>query len=122
MGADIKLRHGGFEVHVDSRLGGSCTRLSYCPGFGAQSHDLLRALPAGSSDPFEAACFALLPFSNRLFGGQLLMPGGALMTLAPNCNRIDVPVHGVGWMSGWIITSFSDHQVDLTLHHESSRY
>ncbi len=122
MGADVTLRHGCFEVQVDSRLGGSCTRLRYCPGTGAQSYDVLSALPAGSCDPFEAACFALLPYSNRLFGGQLLVPGSEPMTLAPNCNRIDVPVHGVGWMYGWTIASISDHQVDLTLHHEPNHY
>ena len=98
------------------------TRLRYCRSEWAAPHDVLRALPEDSCDPFEAACFAMLPFSNRLFDGQLHVPGREPLTLAPNCDRIDVPVHGVGWMSGWTIASISDHQVVLILRHASNRY
>lgn len=92
----LTLRHGPLELGLDVRLGGCCTYLRYQRGDDSPPLDVLRPLPPDCADPFEAACFVMLPFSNRLFGGRLRMPAGPDLTLPNNSGRVASPVHGVG--------------------------
>ncbi|NML92861.1 aldose 1-epimerase [Novosphingobium olei] len=52
----------------------------------------------------DAGCFALVPYSNRIGGGQFIW-NGRHVTIAPNFPAVDPhnPIHGRGWLSDWTI-------------------
>lgn len=123
MGADIMLNRSSLELGIDSRLGGGCTYLHYRRADGLPPIDLLRPSPVDDcAVVFESACFAMLPFSNRLIDSRLRMAGGTGLTLPPNSDRVGVPVHGVGWMNDWEITAKESDQVTLTYRHAANVY
>ncbi len=122
MGADIVLRHKSLEMGIDSRLGGACTYLNYSRAHGLPFLDVLRQLPADSQVAFESACFAMLPFSNRLMDSRLRMAAGTDLKLPPNSERVAVPVHGVGWMNAWEVTAKESNQVTLAYRHAANAH
>lgn len=122
MGADVSLRCGPIELGINPDLGGCCTRLIYQRNDRFAPADVLRPLPADSHDPFEAACFAMLPYSNRLLDGQLWMHSGDKLEIAKNCSRVEFPIHGVGWMHAWDVALVDADKVHMTYHHAADRY
>lgn len=65
---------------------------------GGGSVPLMRALPAGISnpDPDLLACYPLVPWSNRIGHGRFEF-GGRTWQVAPNYPKEPYPSHGEGW-------------------------
>jgi aldose 1-epimerase len=122
MRSDIILCHGPLELGISPALGGCCTYLRRRSTASGAWVDVLRPMPVDCRDPFEAACFAMLPYSNRLFDGRLRRPGESDLILPPNCDRIALPVHGTGWMSVWDIDSQDANHVSLHYRHFANEH
>jgi len=111
----LVLRNDSLLAEVVPQVGGGLARLDWLGG--AQPEPLLRALPpdvAGMPAPGQLACFALLPWSNRMapagfeFDGRRHVP-------APNRAGEPCPIHGDGWQQGWRLASQGEQSVVLTL-------
>lgn len=61
---------------------------------------ILRTMPDQADHPFDAACFPLVPYCNRIANGRF---GWAErpVALAPNLSGHPHPLHGMGWLSQW---------------------
>jgi aldose 1-epimerase len=79
---------------------------------------LLQPRSKASQEHFEQPSFPLVPYSNRLFAGQLLTPEGAL-TLPCNHARHPIPVHGLGWRANWSTRQLNAHSAEQQHYHEA---
>lgn len=105
----LQLRHGAWQVDLQPSRGGSCSALRWQPPGQAAPLELLRPQSAASDEVLHSACFALLPYSNRLFDARLIAPDG-VFGLPRNLARMPVPVHGLGWRTPWrVIGQGADH-------------
>lgn len=117
--AQLSLQFGALSLHLLS-AGGACTALRWqMPG--ADAFDLLQPRKGPSQERFEQPSFALVPYSNRLFGGQLLTPQGPL-TLPRNHSLHPIPVHGLGWRVDWQIRQTSDSSAWLHYRHPADAH
>lgn len=100
-------------------------RLALCPDIGGaiaglwhRDTPVLRSIePAALLQARQAACFPLVPYSNRLGHRHFRWKGGDYTTRA---NREGSPhsLHGVGWMRAWQIVSSSAVEVVMRLRHD----
>ena len=56
----------------------------------------------------EAACYPLVPFSNRIANGRLVFDGQAFK-LEPNWPGVRHPMHGEGWARSWDVARHDGH-------------
>ena len=69
--------------------------------FTWRGQNVLRPTPVGAGDdPFDVACFAMVPFVNRVAGGRFEF-GGRTVHLQPNWDKDPHPLHGQGWRGRW---------------------
>lgn len=66
--------------------------------------------------PTELACFALLPYSNRIAWGRFEI-AGELYRLPRNCAGFEHPLHGIGWIRPWDVLERSSDRCTLRLVH-----
>ncbi len=112
----VALRRGALELQVVPALGACWAALLYCAPGQAPVH-ILRPLPQDSEDLFDSGGYVLVPYSNRLFGHQLLAGSGDTRAIALNRPAISDPVHGVGWMKAWAVAASSPDTLTLSYHH-----
>lgn len=86
-----------------------------------RERDLLRAAPRTSGDPFELACFPLVPFSNRIAAGRFDWRGRSVR-LAPNWPPHPHPLHGFGWRAAWRVIDLGLSHVVLEHRHASPEW
>ncbi|MBT0667911.1 aldose 1-epimerase [Novosphingobium profundi] len=79
--------------------------------------DVLRAMPEGSTEPLESACFPLAPYVNRIAHGRFTWQGEA-HALAPNHPAIAHPIHGTAWLGDWQVRAQREDAVTLVHAHE----
>ena len=115
----LTLAHGPLALGVHPDQGAACSRLTWTPPGGAAT-ELWRPWPPGS-EVFEAASFALVPYSNRLFEGHLRTSAG-LRQLPRNHERVDCAVHGLGWRRPWQVLGQSPAQLHLAYHHTADAH
>ena len=79
---------------------------------------MLRSVePAALGDAHDAACYPLLPYSNRL-GYRRFRWKGEDYTTRPNCGDGPHSLHGVGWRRPWQVVSSNAVEVVLQLRHD----
>ena len=108
-----------FELHAGA------LRLALRPDLGGAIaglwHDgvpVLRSVePEALGSPRGGACFALVPYSNRL-GHRRFRWKGHDYTTQPNFPDSPHSLHGVGWRRPWQLVSSNAIEVVLGLHHE----
>jgi aldose 1-epimerase len=97
----ITLRAGDAAVELAPEAGGAVTR--YWLARGAETREWLRPTPAGAlraGNPYRAAAFPLVPYSNRLRAGRFSFRGRAVvepLNRPPERHAI----HGHGWQARW---------------------
>ena len=67
-----------------------------------------------SNDVFEASCFPLIPYSNRINSGQFSFEGQS-HSLRPNHKSHDLPIHGNAWQQSWDVEASSKTQCNMSL-------
>jgi galactose mutarotase-like enzyme len=107
-----ELRAGALRAAVRPDLGASLAGLWW------QDEPLLRSCEPGLlAGPRQSACFALLPYSNRIGHCRFDWRGAHHSTRA---NFGDHPhsLHGVGWQRAWTVTAHTPERLQLGLRHE----
>jgi hypothetical protein len=107
-----ELRAGALRAAVRPDLGASLAGLWW------QGEPLLRSCEPGLlAGPRQSACFALLPYSNRIGHCRFDWRGQHYSTRA---NFDDHPhsLHGVGWQRAWTVTAHTPERLQLGLRHE----
>jgi aldose 1-epimerase len=90
----IELANGDCAMGIDPELGGAITYWRW------RGIDVLRRAATNPQSSRQCGCFALLPYSNRIVRGQLLL-GGTVYSIAPNDPDHAYPLHGTGWQASW---------------------
>jgi len=89
------------RLTLAAHVGGSIRTLTW------RGTDVLRAAPANATDdPFEMACFPMVPFVNRIAHGCFVFDGRRV-SLSPNWSADPNPLHGQGWRAPWRVAAAS---------------
>lgn len=107
----VELRSGALRLALRPDLGGSVAGLwhHHVPVLrSVEPHDLDR--------PRAAACFPLVPYSNRLGYRRFRWKGKDHATL-PNLDDSPHSVHGTGWREPWTLRSHGPLDAVLACHH-----
>jgi aldose 1-epimerase len=110
----IILAAGPLEMVLAPALGGSILRLDFCEK-GRKTAVLRRAREEVKS-VLEAACFPLVPFSNRIRNGRFAFRHRNV-TLAPNMHGDPSPLHGQGWLGAWKMLRSNSFEAELLFEH-----
>lgn len=114
----LTLQAGRIAVDLAPRAGGSIAGFR----FGGDL-DLLRPMPPqaiASGRGNEAACYPLVPYSNRIADGRLLFDGQEIH-LDPNWPGVRHPMHGEGWAHPWDVARHDQHSAELVHVHDGSK-
>ena len=116
----ITLRADGAGLVLAPAAGGSVVR--YRIDRSAASLELLRpwATPH-AGDPFEAAAFALVPYSNRIRAGRFSFRGRDVR-LPLNRPPERHSIHGLGWQTVWRPLDVSEHEATLEFRHDAGAW
>jgi aldose 1-epimerase len=112
----VRLRRGDFGLDLCPHWGGAIA------AFRNGDRALLR--PAGETflergDPRLAACFPLVPFSNRIADARFSFRG-QVYDLARNFPPEPHAIHGYGWQKPWEVGDASPSGAELTFRHAVS--
>jgi len=119
MAGQLSLHCGALSLTLSSQ-GGACTSLRWHTDTSGVV-DLLQPRSKASQERFEQPSFPLVPYSNRLFSGQLLTPEGAL-TLPCNHPRHPIPIHGLGWRANWSTRQLTAHSAEQQHQHAADAH
>ncbi|MGQ0581153.1 MAG: aldose 1-epimerase [Reyranella sp.] len=106
----LSLQAGRLAVDLAPAAGGSITRFAIATVSAA--FDLLR--PA---DGAALACYPLVPFSNRIANGRLVVDGEEFV-LEPNWPGQRHPMHGDGWAREWQVARREAGSAELIYEHD----
>lgn len=91
------LRHRSAQLALAPQHGGAVREFEW------GGRPLLRTTPAAAGDdPFEMACFPMVPYVNRIAHGRFGFEGRAVQ-LERNWSGDPHPIHGQGWCRPWSI-------------------
>src|ERR1700760_976723 len=112
--ACITLANAHLRLDVAPTLGGGVTR--FFRGNDGERTPIFPPLRLVGADtkPNQFSCSPLLPYSNRIGGGEFNVAGRRVEV--PR-NRADepLPIHGDGWQSPWQVAESDRETVRLTL-------
>ena len=112
-GSMLILRQGDAELLLCPQIGASIARLTW------RGRDILRPIPdaaIGEGNVRRMGAFPLLPYSNRIGHGRLLV-NGVTFPLRANFAPEPHTVHGFGWQRVWQIAESDAVSARLTLQH-----
>ncbi|GJH06726.1 aldose 1-epimerase [Paraburkholderia terrae] len=112
--ACVTLANSLLRLDVAPSLGGGITRFDFRnEGTLVPVFRRCRHVGAGT-DANDLACYSLLPYSNRIGGGQFMLGERAIDV---PCNRAGepLPIHGDGWLANWTIAAVDAENLTLTL-------
>ncbi|SEP04703.1 aldose 1-epimerase [Aquisalimonas asiatica] len=108
----IILDNGQLRLTVDPSAGGSVSRFDALTRSGPVP--LMRPSSPGERDPMRLALFPLVPWSNRIAGGEVPWRGRRY-GLAANRPGEPLPIHGDGWQQPWWVSGQEADWLRLTL-------
>ena len=111
----IALSDGDLTLELLPELGAAVATLRY------QGRDVLRPTPAGASDPFETAAFALAPFANRIADGRFRV-GDREVSIPRNAPDQAHPLHGHAWRKPWRVESAGRDNAVLSFEHPADSW
>lgn len=109
----IRLQAGPLTCDLEPELGGCIA------GLWHEGVPVLRPPPAGRlSTARQSACYALVPFSNRIAHASLQWQG-TLYPLVRNNGDEPHAIHGVGWQRPWACLESSEKFALLSYEHRA---
>jgi aldose 1-epimerase len=78
--------------------------------------DVLRPTPAVIADPFDVACFPLVPYANRIAHGAFAWDGETIRLPSNHPNQLH-PLHGIGWLRSWSVIASSATSIAMRMTH-----
>ncbi|MGF6776539.1 aldose 1-epimerase [Paraburkholderia sp. GAS334] len=112
--ASVTLSNAQLRLDVAPLLGGGVTRFDYRSDGGLVPIFRRCRHVACDTDPNELACYPLLPYSNRIGGGQFSFSGRSI-DVPLNRDGESLPIHGDGWLAPWQVADTDHQSVRLTL-------
>jgi aldose 1-epimerase len=103
----IELHHDGTRLTLDPRRGGAIREFQW-----RQRAIFRPTAAADGDDPFDMACFPMVPFVNRVAGGRFSF-GQRAVQLARNWSADPHPLHGHGWRVPWSLVETSPSRARL---------
>ncbi|MBK8157936.1 MAG: aldose 1-epimerase [Rhodospirillaceae bacterium] len=111
----ITLHAGALTVTLHPAIGGCLGSFLWQHPDGRQV-PLLRTMSAGAANSESAACFPLIPFSNRIRHGRLTFEGRSI-SLPRNTSGQHVE-HGHGWQRPWSLQKVTDLHATIGFTHD----
>lgn len=90
----IALGAGKWRARLRPEIGGALAALDL------GELPILRTMPEGADHPLQSACFALVPYANRIADGRFGFLGHSVR-IPPNLAGQRHPLHGLGWLTDW---------------------
>ena len=115
----ITLNAGPLSLTLSPGLGGSIARFDHVSDKGR--FPLLRGCDAIPGDVLAAASFPLVPFVNRIRGGQFTFRGKTV-GLSPNMAGDPSPLHGQGWLAPWRTVHAGGEEAVLRFEHDAGEW
>ncbi|MGH7119883.1 MAG: aldose 1-epimerase, partial [Acetobacteraceae bacterium] len=112
--AKIVLRAAGLELELAPGTGGAIA------GFREHGFAVMRGTALDTSDVDLFACYPLVPFSNRIGGGQFTFRGGTYQLRRDVSTGGRHAIHGEGWQRAWSVAEAGDSSALLTLEHRGT--
>ena len=111
----IRIGNRWLAAEIAPENGGGLTRFDWV-GDGEPLRvfqPAVASVAAARADPEALACYALLPWSNRIGGGFSYQ--GRAVRLPRNRADEPWPIHGEGWLAAWRVVEAGDDGVALEL-------
>lgn len=108
----ITLRNASLHAQVLPAVGGALARFDWVRDGAPRA--IFRACAVPPVSPSQVACFAMLPWANRIAPDGFQFDGRTV-SLPPNREGEPCPIHGEGWQSTWTVQSQSATDVRLAL-------
>jgi aldose 1-epimerase len=113
------LRAGELEAQLLPAAGGSISRFDRVAG--SRRQPLLRGTDDDRAGPLDAACFPLIPYCNRIRGGEFTFDRETVR-LTPNMPPDPSPLHGQAWLAPWQLEAVSDASAVMRFTHEAGEW
>lgn len=111
----LLLSAGDLRLDLAPEVGGAIARFGVERGEGYTP--LMRPAPDGFGDALDAACFPLVPYSNRVREGRFGFDGREVR-ISDNMPGQKHPLHGDGWRNPWRVVRASDLSAELAYRHQ----
>ena len=106
----MDIAAGEARLSVAPEVGAAITRFTW------RDRDVLRRAPLPLDTVRSAACYPLVPYSNRIRDARLAFDGRTYV-LARNFGEHPHAIHGVGWQRPWKVLERDPDQLQLELVH-----
>jgi aldose 1-epimerase len=115
----IILTAGDLRLELSPLIGGAISAFEWIgPG---SSRPILRKCHSPLEKVLDAASFPLVPFVNRIRGGQFAFRGREVR-LASNMEHDPSPLHGQGWLNAWEVEEQSETRAMLGFRHAAGEW
>jgi aldose 1-epimerase len=112
----LVLQNQQTRLTLDPARGGVIRELKW------RDWDILRPTPDGAGgDPFDTACFPMVPYVNRVANGRFDFDGHAVQ-LERNWSKDPHPIHGDGWRAPWKVTATTRSSATLRFEGGGNRW
>ncbi len=115
----MTLSSGSLQLELSPSVGGAIASFSWTSA--GRSWPILRHGHTPLENVLGAACFPLVPFSNRIRDGCFEFSGRSVR-LAPNMNGDPNPLHGQGWTSAWSVGRASNDEAAIEFVHDPGEW
>ncbi|MEP7083337.1 MAG: aldose 1-epimerase [Betaproteobacteria bacterium] len=112
----ITLLSGRFTAGVIPQLGGALGWFGPADNVGVDFVRPASARAWGEQNVRLTSSYPLVPYSNRIGDGRFRFEG-VDYSLRPNAAISEHPLHGIGWLRPWTVTSATRERVALSITH-----
>jgi aldose 1-epimerase len=115
----VTLTAGPLRLELSPSIGGAISAFEWIEG--DQRRPIMRKCHSPLQNVLEASSFPLVPYVNRIRGGQFSFRGRQVK-LAPNMAGDPSPLHGQGWLAAWRTDEASDRNAVLSFRHHAGEW
>jgi aldose 1-epimerase len=115
----VALTAGRLRLQLSPSIGGSISAFEWIDS--GSTTGLLRKCNSPLENVLDAASFPLVPYVNRIRGGQFSFRGRDVI-LPPNMAGDPSPLHGQGWLEPWQVEEASEVASVLSFRHSAGEW
>ena len=107
------------RLTLNPSIGGSIWAFEWLEAGAARP--IMRKCNSGSQNVLDGACFPLVPYVNRIRGGQFTFRD-RIVRLQPNMPGDPSPLHGQGWIGPWAVEEAGERYAVLQFRHAAGEW
>jgi aldose 1-epimerase len=115
----IPLELGAFSAEIWPELGGAVASFEHRLNGSAPKQVFRRTPQKPRYEPYDLACWPLVPYPNRIKNGRFQF-GGRHYQLPLNYEGVTHPLHGLGWLRAWETVEQQRHRCRIQLVHQAN--